>query len=287
MDHVSPKKHLGQHFLADPNIARRIVESLRLPDGVAEVLEIGPGMGVLTGDLLKHPEYRTTVVEIDRESVDYLGRNFPSLEGRIISADFLKQDLNKLFPEQPLSIIGNFPYNISSQIFFQVLAHRQQVREVVGMIQKEVADRLAEPPGSKTYGILSVLLQAFYTVEMLFTVPPHVFIPPPKVQSAVVRLTRNATEHLGCDEKLFFQVVKQAFQTRRKTLRNALKPFGMVPEATTDPIFEKRAEQLSVSDFVELTKHVEQHRVVVPPSVNNAKSRRAQEVSEEAEEEQE
>ncbi|TGE28961.1 16S rRNA (adenine(1518)-N(6)/adenine(1519)-N(6))-dimethyltransferase RsmA [Hymenobacter metallicola] len=285
MDHVSPKKHLGQHFLADPNIARRIVDSLRLPDGVTEVLEIGPGMGVLTGDLLKHPEYRTTVVEIDRESVEYLGRNFPALEGRILSADFLKQDLHKLFPEQPLSIIGNFPYNISSQIFFQVLAHRQQVREVVGMIQKEVADRLAEPPGSKTYGILSVLLQAFYTVEMLFTVPPHVFIPPPKVQSAVVRLTRNDTEHLGCDEKLFFQVVKQAFQTRRKTLRNALKPFGMVPEATTNPVFEKRAEQLSVADFVELTKHIEQHRVVVAPTVNNAKSRRQKDISEETEEE--
>ncbi|PJJ60006.1 16S rRNA (adenine(1518)-N(6)/adenine(1519)-N(6))-dimethyltransferase RsmA [Hymenobacter chitinivorans] len=285
MDHVSPKKHLGQHFLADPNIARRIVESLRLPDGVTEVLEIGPGMGVLTGDLLKHPEYRTTVVEIDRESVEYLGRNFPALEGRILSADFLKQDLSKLFPEQPLAIIGNFPYNISSQIFFQVLAHRQQVREVVGMIQKEVADRLAEPPGSKTYGILSVLLQAFYTVEMLFTVPPHVFIPPPKVQSAVVRLTRNATEHLGCDEKLFFQVVKQAFQTRRKTLRNALKPFGMGAEATTNPVFEKRAEQLSVADFVELTKHVEQHRVIAPPSVNNAKSRREKNVVDETEEE--
>ncbi|MCB2410312.1 16S rRNA (adenine(1518)-N(6)/adenine(1519)-N(6))-dimethyltransferase RsmA [Hymenobacter lucidus] len=283
MDHVSPKKHLGQHFLADPNIARHIVESLRLPDGVTEVLEIGPGMGVLTGDLLKHPEYQTTVVEIDRESVAYLGRNFPELEGRIISSDFLKQDLNTLFPDKPLAIIGNFPYNISSQIFFQVLTHRQQVREVVGMIQKEVADRIAEPPGSKTYGILSVLLQAFYTVEMLFTVPPHVFIPPPKVQSAVIRLTRNATAQLDCDEKLFFKVVKQAFQTRRKTLRNALKPFGMPVEATIEPIFEKRAEQLSVADFVALTKHVEQHRVVAPPTVNNAKSRRVKEVADEEE----
>ncbi|QDA62304.1 16S rRNA (adenine(1518)-N(6)/adenine(1519)-N(6))-dimethyltransferase RsmA [Hymenobacter jejuensis] len=266
MDHVSPKKHLGQHFLADPNIARRIVESLQLPEGVSEVLEIGPGMGVLTGDLLKHPEYRTTVIEIDRESVAYLQQHFPALNNRIFSADFLKQDLSKLFPAQPLSIIGNFPYNISSQIFFQVLNHRHQVREVVGMIQKEVADRLAEPPGSKTYGILSVLLQAFYRIEYLFTVPPHVFIPPPKVQSAVIRLTRNDTVKLDCDEKLFFQVVKQAFQTRRKTLRNALKPFGMPAEATTDPIFDKRAEQLGVPEFVGLTQFVEQHRAPNPAS---------------------
>jgi len=246
--------------LADPNIARRIVESLRLPDGVHEVLEIGPGMGVLTGTLLQNPAYRTSVVEIDRESVAYLRQHFPTLEDRIISADFLRQNLNDLFPGQPLSIIGNFPYNISSQIFFQVLANRQQVREVVGMIQKEVADRLAEGPGSKTYGILSVLLQAFYEVEYLFMVPPHVFNPPPKVQSAVIRLTRNATEHLGCDEQLFFKVVKQAFQTRRKTLRNALKPFGMPAEATTDTVFDKRAEQLGVAEFVELTKWVEQHK---------------------------
>ncbi|QNH60677.1 16S rRNA (adenine(1518)-N(6)/adenine(1519)-N(6))-dimethyltransferase RsmA [Hymenobacter sediminicola] len=261
MDSVKAKKHLGQHFLADSNIARKIVESLRLPDGVAEVLEIGPGMGVLTGTLLQHPEYRTSVVEIDRESVEYLGRHFPALEGRIHSQDFLKMDLGKLYDGQPISIIGNFPYNISSQIYFQVLAHRQQVREVVGMIQKEVADRLAEGPGTKTYGILSVLLQAYYTIDYLFTVPPHVFNPPPKVQSAVIRLTRNATEKLACDEVLFFKVVKQAFATRRKTLRNALKPFGMPPEATADPLFDKRAEQLSVADFVGLTQLVERERL--------------------------
>lgn len=260
MDSVKAKKHLGQHFLADPNIARRIVESLQLPDGVTEVLEIGPGMGVLTGTLLQHTEYRTSVVEIDRESVAYLEKFFPSLAGRIYSQDFLKMDLGKLYDNQSISIIGNFPYNISTQIYFQVLAHRQQVREVVGMIQKEVADRLAEGPGSKTYGILSVLLQAYYKIEYLFTVPPHVFNPPPKVQSAVIRLTRNSTEKLACDEKLFFKVVKQAFATRRKTLRNALKPFGMLPENTTDPIFDKRAEQLSVADFVGLTQHVEQFR---------------------------
>jgi 16S rRNA (adenine1518-N6/adenine1519-N6)-dimethyltransferase len=217
-------------------------------------------MGVLTGTLLQHQEYRTSVVEIDRESVAYLQKHFPALEDRIYSQDFLKMDLGKLYDGKPISIIGNFPYNISSQIYFQVLAHRQQVRECVGMIQKEVADRLAEGPGTKTYGILSVLLQAYYTIEYLFTVPPHVFNPPPKVQSAVIRLTRNSTEKLDCDEKLFFQVVKQAFQTRRKTLRNALKPFGMPAETTTDPIFDKRAEQLSVLDFVGLTKHVEQNK---------------------------
>jgi 16S rRNA (adenine1518-N6/adenine1519-N6)-dimethyltransferase len=265
MDHVSPKKHLGQHFLAEPSIAQRIVESLRLPGGVTEVLEIGPGMGVLTANLLQHAEYQTTVVEIDRESVTYLEKHFPSLHGRIISADFLRQDLGQLFPGKPLSIIGNFPYNISSQIFFQALAHRQQVREVVGMLQKEVADRLAEPPGSKVYGILSVLLQAYYKVEMLFTVPPHVFIPPPKVQSAVIRLTRNDTEKLDCDEKLFFKVVKQAFQTRRKTLRNALKPFGLPVDVTVDPIFDKRAEQLGVLDFVRLTNMVSEQNASNQP----------------------
>ena len=260
MNTVRPKKHLGQHFLADPNIARRIVAALQLPAGVGQVLEIGPGMGVLTQHLLANPAYQTSVVEIDAESVAYLKEHYPALAPRIFGTDFLKQNLGELFPDQPLAIIGNFPYNISSQIFFQVLANRQQVREVVGMLQKEVAQRLAEPPGSKTYGILSVLLQAFYRIEYLFTVPPHVFVPPPKVESAVVRLTRNATEQLACDEKLFFRVVKQAFQTRRKTLRNALKPFGLPAEATTDPIFEKRAEQLGVAEFVGLTQRVMQHQ---------------------------
>ncbi|MBF9220602.1 16S rRNA (adenine(1518)-N(6)/adenine(1519)-N(6))-dimethyltransferase RsmA [Hymenobacter ruricola] len=256
---VRPKKHLGQHFLSDPNIARRIVAALQLPDGVRQVLEIGPGMGVLTQYLLENPAYQTSVVEIDTESVAYLKAHYPALENRIYATDFLKQNLGELFPEQPLAIIGNFPYNISSQIFFAVLNNRQQVREVVGMIQKEVAERLAEPPGSKTYGILSVLLQAYYKIEYLFSVPAHVFIPPPKVESAVVRLTRNGTERLDCDEKLFFRVVKQAFQTRRKTLRNALKPFGLPPEATTDAIFEKRAEQLGVAEFVGLTQRIGQH----------------------------
>ncbi|WP_310390954.1 16S rRNA (adenine(1518)-N(6)/adenine(1519)-N(6))-dimethyltransferase RsmA [Hymenobacter sp.] len=260
MNSVRPKKHLGQHFLADPNIARRIVGALQLPVGVRHVLEIGPGMGVLTQHLLENPAYETSVVEIDAESVAYLQAHYPALAERIYATDFLKQDLGAMFPGQPLALIGNFPYNISSQIFFQVLAHRQQVREVVGMIQKEVAQRLAEPPGSKTYGILSVLLQAYYRIEYLFTVPPHVFVPPPKVESAVVRLTRNATGRLDCDEKLFFRVVKQAFQTRRKTLRNALKPFGLPAEATTDAIFDQRAEQLGVAEFVGLTQRVAQHQ---------------------------
>ena len=259
MNTVRPKKHLGQHFLTDPNIARNIVGALQLPDDVRQVLEIGPGMGVLTQYLLQNPAYETSVVEIDTESVAYLKVHYPALADRIYATDFLKQSLSTMFPDQPLAIIGNFPYNISSQIFFAVLNNRQQVREVVGMIQKEVAQRLAEPPGSKTYGILSVLLQAFYKIDYLFTVPPHVFVPPPKVESAVVRLTRNDTLQLDCDEKLFFRVVKQAFQTRRKTLRNALKPFGMPAEATTDAIFEKRAEQLGVADFVKLTQHVGQH----------------------------
>ena len=257
---VRPKKHLGQHFLADPNIARNIVGALQLPDGVRQVLEIGPGMGVLTQYLLQNPAYQTSVVEIDPESVAYLKVHYPALADRIYATDFLKQSLATMFPEQPLAIIGNFPYNISSQIFFAVLNNRQQVREVVGMIQKEVAQRLAEPPGSKTYGILSVLLQALYKIEYLFTVPPHVFVPPPKVESAVVRLTRNDTLQLDCDEKLFFRVVKQAFQTRRKTLRNALKPFGMPAETTTDAIFDKRAEQLGVAEFVGLTQLVERHQ---------------------------
>ncbi|MBH8556837.1 16S rRNA (adenine(1518)-N(6)/adenine(1519)-N(6))-dimethyltransferase RsmA [Hymenobacter negativus] len=260
MNTVRPKKHLGQHFLADPNIARNIVGALQLPNGVKEVLEIGPGMGVLTQYLLQNPAYQTSVVEIDTESVAYLKVHYPGLAERIYATDFLKQSLDTLFPGQPLAIIGNFPYNISSQIFFAVLNNRQQVREVVGMIQKEVAERLAEPPGSKTYGILSVLLQAFYKIDYLFTVPPHVFNPPPKVESAVVRLTRNDVQQLDCDEKLFFRVVKQAFQTRRKTLRNALKPFGIPAEATTDAIFERRAETLSVADFVALTRHVEQYQ---------------------------
>jgi 16S rRNA (adenine1518-N6/adenine1519-N6)-dimethyltransferase len=255
---VSPKKHLGQHFLVDQNIARKIVEQLTLPGGVEDVLEIGPGMGVLTQYMLEHKEYRTTVLDIDRESIAYLQQHFPALGDRIISADFLKTDLSKLFPGK-FAIIGNFPYNISSQIFFKVLEHRDVVPEVVCMIQKEVAERLASPPGNKAYGILSVLLQAFYTIEYKFTVHENVFHPPPKVKSGVISVVRNDRQSLPCNEKLFFSVVKNSFGTRRKTLRNCLKTFNLPPEVTAQPVFDKRAEQLSVEDFIALTQLVEQN----------------------------
>jgi 16S rRNA (adenine1518-N6/adenine1519-N6)-dimethyltransferase len=256
MQKVRPKKHLGQHFLTDQQIARDIVDLLQLPGETRDVLEIGPGMGVLTQYLVLKKNLNLTVIDIDAESIVYLKQHFPDLRGKIIEADFLKTDLGGIFPRS-LSIIGNFPYNISSQIFFKVLEHRHLVTEVVGMLQKEVAERIAAPPGSKVYGILSVLLQAFYTIKYEFTVPPHVFDPPPKVQSAVIRLESNDTEYLTCDEKKFFEVVKLSFGTRRKTLRNCLKPYGLPETVTSLPVFDKRAEQLSVADFVELTKLVE------------------------------
>lgn len=259
MSKVSPKKHLGQHFLVDQNIAQKIVDQLTMPEGVQDVLEIGPGMGVLTQYLLQHQEYRTTVVDIDRESIAYLREHFPALQDRVISADFLKTDLSKLFPGK-FAIIGNFPYNISSQIFFKVLEHRDVVPEVVCMIQKEVAERIAAPPGSKTYGILSVLLQAFYTIDYKFTVHEHVFHPPPKVKSGVISLIRNEVKELPCNEKLFFEVVKLSFGTRRKTLRNCLKSYNLPPEIQAQPVFDKRAEQLSVQDFIALTQLVEQNK---------------------------
>jgi 16S rRNA (adenine1518-N6/adenine1519-N6)-dimethyltransferase len=257
VDKVKPKKHLGQHFLVDQNIAAKIVEQLQLPGGVGQVLEVGPGMGVLTQYLLQKKHFQTTILDIDQESVAYLRQHFPALEGRIIHADFLRVDLGKLLSGK-FSLIGNFPYNISSQIFFKVLEHRQQVVEVVGMIQKEVAERIASRHGSKVYGILSVLLQAFYDIEYKFTVSEHVFHPRPKVLSAVIRLERNATGHLNCDEKLFFSVVKQGFNTRRKTLRNALRSFSLPLSVTEHPYFDKRAEQLSVDDFITLTRMVEE-----------------------------
>ncbi len=249
MSFVKPKKSLGQHFLTDQNIARKIVDSLgsHFPD----VLEIGPGMGVLTQYLLQRSELNIKVVEIDRESVAYLKQNFPQLE--ILSGDFLKTDIPGNF-KGSFSIIGNFPYNISSQIFFRVLEFRSQVYEVVGMLQKEVAERIAAPHGSKTYGILSVLLQTFYNIEYLFTVSEKVFVPPPKVKSAVVRLVRNERESLPCNETLFIKVVKAAFQLRRKMLRNSLhKICTDVPEKYA----EKRPEQLSAEDFIELTVLIE------------------------------
>lgn len=255
MINVRAKKNLGQHFLNDKNIALKIVDSLQADD-IKHVLEVGPGMGVLTQFLLRKKNYQTTVVEIDRESVTYLKVHFPELEDRIISRDFLKMDLGAYFSE-PFAIVGNFPYNISSQIFFKVLEHRDQIPEVVGMIQKEVAERIATGPGSKTYGILSVFLQAFYDIDYLFTVHENVFIPPPKVKSGVIRLRRNQTKALDCNEKLFFQLVKAGFGQRRKMLRSSVKSFIRDEELKQDPIFSKRPEQLSVNDFERLTRLIE------------------------------
>jgi 16S rRNA (adenine1518-N6/adenine1519-N6)-dimethyltransferase len=253
---VRPKKFLGQHFLKDKNIALRIVESLLLAKGVNHVVEIGPGTGVLTQYLLSNPDIDLQVVEIDRESVTYLSEHYPALKDKIISRDFLELELDKLFVNN-LIIIGNFPYNISSQIFFRILDHRNQVSQVVCMIQKEVADRIAEKEGSKTYGILSVLLQAYYDIEYLFKVPPGVFFPPPKVMSAVIRLVRNQRDQLGCDELLFKKVVKQGFQNRRKTLRNALKSLNLPTSIYKLDVMDKRAEQLSVDQFINLTVEIE------------------------------
>ena len=252
MTEVKAKKFLGQHFLTDENIAARIVESLS-PDS-HHVLEIGPGMGVLTKYLITKGDIDFHVVEIDRESVAYLHDHYPTLD--VIEGDFLKYDLTALFHDS-FSIIGNFPYNISSQILFKVYDNREQVTEVVGMFQKEVAERVAAGPGSKTYGILSVLLSAFYNIEYLFTVHEHVFNPPPKVKSAVIRLRRNDVKHLECDEKLFVQVVKAGFNQRRKTLRNALKQLNMPIENIGEDILAKRAEQLSVEQFIDITKTIQ------------------------------
>ena len=245
---VRAKKALGQHFLTDQGIAQNIVGALRGSD----VLEVGPGMGVLTQYMLDKP---LKVVEIDKESVAYLKKHYPSLGDGLIEGDFLKMDLSSVFPGQ-FSIIGNFPYNISSQIFFKIIDNRDLVPEVVCMIQKEVAQRIAEKPGTKTYGILSVFLQAWYDIEYLFTVGPGAFNPPPKVQSAVIRLTRNSRTSLGCDEKLFRTIVKTAFGQRRKTLRNSLKPVlqqSMDQGLTSNKVFDLRPERLSVEDFINLT----------------------------------
>ena len=255
---VSPKKHLGQHFLRDENIAKKIVASLSDNKNYKTVVEVGAGMGVLTKYLLQEKDFETFVVGIDRESVAFLKKNYSALKDKIIEKDFLDFESSWLpssVANQPFSVIGNFPYNISTQILFKVLEYRNQAPEVVGMFQKEVAERIASPPGNKTYGILSVLMQAFYKIEYLFTVNPTVFHPPPKVKSAVIRFTRNSTEKLNCDEELFFQVVKTGFNQRRKTLRNALSKFEI--ENLKNDLLNKRAEQLSVDDFVELTKMIE------------------------------
>ena len=272
---VRAKKSLGQHFLTDLSVARQIADALIVPDKTAEdgsqavpgrtdVLEVGPGMGVLTQYLLQRPELNLKMVEIDRESVDYLLVNFPQVNGSLIEADFLKLRLENFFGGD-FCVIGNFPYNISSQIFFKILDYKDSVPQVVCMIQKEVAERIAEKPGTKTYGILSVLLQAWYDIEYLFTVGEGAFNPPPKVKSAVIRLTRNSRTSLGCDESLFKTVVKTSFNQRRKTLRNSLKPLILDKAAregwsveqaeafVSDPVFSLRPERLGVEDFIALT----------------------------------
>ena len=272
---VRAKKSLGQHFLTDLSVARQIADALIVPDKTAEdgcqavpgrtdVLEVGPGMGVLTQYLLQRPELNLKMVEIDRESVDYLLVNFPQVNGSLIEADFLKLRLENFFSGD-FCVIGNFPYNISSQIFFKILDYKDSVPQVVCMIQKEVAERIAEKPGTKTYGILSVLLQAWYDIEYLFTVGEGAFNPPPKVKSAVIRLTRNSRTSLGCDESLFKTVVKTSFNQRRKTLRNSLKPLimdkaakegwteGQAEAFVSDPVFSLRPGRLGVGDFIALT----------------------------------
>ncbi|MBF03345.1 MAG: 16S rRNA (adenine(1518)-N(6)/adenine(1519)-N(6))-dimethyltransferase [Flavobacterium sp.] len=251
---VKAKKHLGQHFLTDENVAQNIADTLSLK-GYQKVLEIGPGMGVLTKYLLEKP-IETNVIEIDTESVAYLEENYPKLHGHIISKDFLKYNLNEVFKGEPFAIIGNFPYNISSQIVFKTLEMRHQIPEFSGMFQKEVAERICEKKGSKVYGILSVLTQAFYEAEYLFTVDEHVFNPPPKVKSGVLRLTRKENFELPCDEKLFFSVVKQAFNQRRKTMRNSLKSMINSDNLKEDSIFDLRPEQLSYEQFITLTQKI-------------------------------
>lgn len=283
-DLVRPKKALGQHFLTDLSVAQKIADALvvesetvsgatseagAVPSGntaaAMPVLEIGPGMGVLSQYLLEREDIDLKMIEIDRESVDYLLTHFPKASGRVIEGDFLKMNLSYFFPGT-FAVIGNFPYNISSQIFFRIIDHKDSIPQVVCMIQKEVAERIAEQPGSKTYGILSVLLQAWYDIEYLFTVGEGAFNPPPKVKSAVIRLRRNSRTELGCDEKLFKTIVKTGFNQRRKTLRNSLKPLiadkaareAWTPEQSTEflsnPVFELRPERLSVEDFIALTK---------------------------------
>jgi len=249
---VKAKKHLGQHFLTDKKIAQNIVDNL--DKTTKNVLEIGPGMGVLTDPLLKTNKYSLKVIEIDTESVTYLENKYPELE--IISADFLKSDLQKIFPET-FSVIGNFPYNISSQILFKILDYKNHIPEVVGMFQKEVAERVASKPGNKKYGIISVILQAYYDIEYLFTVEPDVFNPPPKVQSAVIRLRRNNIDHLDCDEKLFIRVIKTAFNQRRKTMRNSIKQ--LIPNKN-HPLLSERPEQLTVQQFIDLTNWLDKNK---------------------------
>src|ERR1700743_3080419 len=262
MSLVRAKKHLGQHFLTDKNIAAKIVDSLQFAVGYGKVLEVGPGMGILSDFLLQRTDLQTYLIDIDTESYEFLQKKYPQLGERLINDDFLEMDFSKVFKES-FGIIGNFSYNISSQILFKVLDNRQQVVEVVGMFQKEVAERCTAKPGSKEYGILSVFLQAYYKVEYLFTVKAGVFNPPPKVLSAVIRLTRNETSSLDCNEKLFWQVVKAGFNQRRKTLRNAVSSLINKEKMKDEPMLDLRAERLTVEDFVTLTNKIAASRSTV------------------------
>lgn len=256
---VQAKKHLGQHFLTDKNICRKIAQYYSIHQNCRRVLEIGPGMGALTEFLLEE-DLDVSVMDIDTESITYLEENFSQLEGKIYSADFLRTKLEEKMGTAPFGVVGNFPYNISSQILFKCLEYRNQIPEIMGMFQKEVAVRVAEKPGTKQYGILSVLLQTYYDIEYGFTVDEHVFNPPPKVKSGVIRCTRNERTTLPCDEKLYQQIVKATFNQRRKTIRNTLKPWIKGKDATHE-LLSERPEQLSVEQFIDLTCWVEKLRV--------------------------
>lgn len=255
MGSVRAKKHLGQHFLNDKNAAQRIVDALTPSLGFNQVLEVGPGMGVLSDFLLQNTNYDTFLIDVDDESIEFLADKYPELGNRLIHGDFLNLDFGQYFGDK-MAVIGNFPYNISSQILFKILEERQRVVEMVGMFQKEVAERCVAKPGNKEYGILSVFLQAYYDVSYLFTVKAGAFNPPPKVLSGVMRMVRNDKESLDCDEKLFWRVVKAGFNQRRKTLRNALS--GVIPkeQMSDNPLYELRAERLDVNDFVQLTNEI-------------------------------
>jgi 16S rRNA (adenine1518-N6/adenine1519-N6)-dimethyltransferase len=256
---VKAKKHLGQHFLTDKNICQKIALQYQKHQNCSTVLEIGPGMGALTSFLLERGDLNVSVIDVDKESIAYLKNHFQALENKIYEADFLKTDIQKIMGDTSFGVVGNFPYNISSQILFKCLEYRNQIPEIMGMFQKEVAVRIAEKPGTKSYGIMSVLMQAFYDIEYCFTVDEHVFNPPPKVKSGVIRCTRNERETFPCNEKLFIQVVKMSFNQRRKTIRNSIKQLI----GGTDfehPFLALRPERLSVEDFIELTQEVEKIR---------------------------
>lgn len=253
---VKAKKHLGQHFLTDKNICQKIALQYQKHQGCTTVLEIGPGMGALTTFLLERGDLNVSVIEVDKDSINYLKNHFPALENKIFEADFLKTAIQKIMGDAPFGVVGNFPYNISSQILFKCLEYRNQIPEIMGMFQKEVAVRIAEKPGSKSYGIMSVLIQAFYDIEYCFTVDEHVFNPPPKVKSGVIRCTRNQRETFPCSEKLFIQVVKMSFNQRRKTIRNSIKQL-IGGSNFEHPFLALRPERLSVEDFIELTQAIE------------------------------